>query len=73
MQIQCNRWGHCDYFVSVNTMSSQCTCWVFDPLPPVSLLRYVAGTLTIFVANCTNSGGLGSLGDHPAPPSPHTR
>ena len=32
-----NRWGHCDYFVSVNTMSSQCTCWVFDPLPPVTV------------------------------------
>ena len=31
-----NRWAHCDYFVSVNTMSSQCTCWVFDPLPPVT-------------------------------------
>ena len=30
-----NRWAHCNYFVSVNTMSSQCTCWVFDPLPPV--------------------------------------
>ena len=30
-----NRWAHCDYFVSVNTMSSQCTCWVFDPLSPV--------------------------------------
>ena len=31
-----NQWAHCDYFVSVNTMSSQCTCWVFDPLSPVS-------------------------------------
>src|ERR1700753_2309006 len=31
-----NWWAHCDYFVSVNTMSSQCTCWVFDPLSPVS-------------------------------------
>ena len=31
-----NCWGHCNYFVSVNTMSSQCTCWVFVPLPPVS-------------------------------------
>ena len=30
-----NWWAHCDYFVSVNTMSSQCTCWVFDPLSPV--------------------------------------
>ena len=30
-----NHWGHCNYFVSVNTMSSQCTCWVFDPLSPV--------------------------------------
>src|ERR1700753_3135575 len=31
-----NWWAHCDYFVSVNTMSSQCTCWVFDPLSPVA-------------------------------------
>ena len=30
-----NHWGHCDYFVSVNTMYSQCTCWVFEPLSPV--------------------------------------
>ena len=35
-----NWWAHCDYFVSVNTMSSQCTCWVFDPLSPVHARWY---------------------------------
>src|ERR1700753_3902881 len=30
-----NWWAHCDYFVSVTPMFSQCTCWVFDPLAPV--------------------------------------
>ena len=39
-----NWWTHCDYFVSVNTMSSQCTCWVFDPLFPVrSCLAFEGG------------------------------
>ena len=46
-----NWWAHCDYFVSMNTMSSQCTCWVFDPLSPVT-----AGIGSLSIASAIEGG-----------------